>query len=403
MNHAIPVVRHGFASSSAGIFLVLCAAFIPFPTLNFTYQLKITDLLFNRITAGLYHFFSGRELTNPGIHSDAVSMYLLVLLLLLFAIVITSLPFIQKKSSVINSFCYRICCIYLFFVLMKYGLDKIFKAQFYLPEPNILYTAAGNFEKDILFWSVMGSSRVFNLATGAVEILAATLLFFNRTRHPGILISMAALAHVLLINISFDISVKLFSIILLSMAFYLWMPYYRSFIRAVFNIPRFKASLSPTNRFAGFKLLKYTAGITATAILLWPYASEGIFNDDKASRPYLHGAYEVTAAFFGGDSLTAQERPVKKVFIHRNGYLIFQDINEQMRDYHLQYDTINKLLLLQDYGGLQTVLHYRHNSNDSTLDLGFVQNGKKIILKTREINWRQMPLLKDQFNWTSDF
>ncbi|MFZ1528097.1 MAG: hypothetical protein WAT19_05055, partial [Ferruginibacter sp.] len=201
----------GFARSYSGIFLVLCAAFIPFPLLNFTFQQKITELLFSNLIGAVYHFLTGTKLRVTGISSDSSSMYLLVFLLLFFAAIAALIPFIKKKSGNINSVNYKICCGYLCFVLLKYGLDKIFKTQFYLPEPNILFTPAGNLDKDILYWSCMGSSRVFNLATGAIEILTAIFLFFKRTRQAGILMAMVVLVNVLLVNISFNISVKLFS------------------------------------------------------------------------------------------------------------------------------------------------------------------------------------------------
>ena len=101
------------------------------------------------------------------------------------------------------------------FFLLRYGFDKLFKHQFYLPEPNTLYTPVGLLSKDILFWTSMGTSHSYNVFMGLIEIIPAFLLFFKRTRMLGGLISFAVLLNVLMINIGFDITVKILSSFLL--------------------------------------------------------------------------------------------------------------------------------------------------------------------------------------------
>lgn len=78
---------------------------------------------------------------------------------------------------------------------------------------------------------------------------------------------------------------------------------------------------------------------------LYPHVRSRNFNDDKAERPYLHGAYEVT--YTDPDSVGAV--PVQRIFIHRDGYLIFQNNKDEMHDYKLQIDSIQHLLVLTDY------------------------------------------------------
>ncbi|MBL0144471.1 MAG: hypothetical protein IPP48_00540 [Chitinophagaceae bacterium] len=111
-------------------------------------------------------------------------MYILFFILLLLGAVITifltSLKQLYKRNLKIYNFCTTACYHYLIIILLKYGLDKIFKTQFYLPEPNTLFTTVGHLDKDILFWSTMGSSHLYNTITGCIEILAAVLLFLNQ-------------------------------------------------------------------------------------------------------------------------------------------------------------------------------------------------------------------------------
>lgn len=104
---------------------------------------------------------------------------------------------------------------YLSLQLFKYGFDKIFKCQFYLPEPNTLFTPIGYLSRDILYWSAIGSSYYYSVFAGMLEILPAVLLLFKRTRIIGAIISLVVMINVVMVNFGFDISVKIYSCFLL--------------------------------------------------------------------------------------------------------------------------------------------------------------------------------------------
>jgi hypothetical protein len=133
-----------------------------------------------------------------------------------------------------------------------------------------------------------------------------------------------------------------------------------------------------------------------------PYIKNNNFNDDKAARPYLHGAYEVTQKIVLSDTLFKQNYLYNRFFIHRNGYIIFEDSNGNMKDFALQYDTLNHHLFLEDYKHNTTTINYRYSYTDSLLTLNYMLNNKPVSVIGKAINWRKLPLLKDGFTWTSD-
>jgi hypothetical protein len=114
---------------------------------------------------------------------------------------------------------------YLFLQLMVYAFQKIFLWQFYTPEPNTLYTAVGQVNKDLLFWTVMGASPTYSIITGCIELMIAFLLISRRTLLPGLLLCYGVLLQILLINVGFDISVKLYTVFLLLIATILLAPF----------------------------------------------------------------------------------------------------------------------------------------------------------------------------------
>ena len=133
-----------------------------------------------------------------------------------------------------------------------------------------------------------------------------------------------------------------------------------------------------------------------------PYLSGRNFNDDLAARPYLHGAYEVKQVVRGADTLVAGNWPVKRFFIHRNGYLIFQNNADEMQDYKLSYNKSGETFILEDYQLRKIVLPYRYSSSDSVLTLQFQKDSITYILTGKAVNWRKLPALKNEFHWTSD-
>lgn len=100
-------------------------------------------------------------------------------------------------------------------VLLYYGADKIKLEQFPSPEVNLLYKPLHEFDKDLLFWTSMGTSSLFNWISGLIELLSAVLLIFPSSRKIGWILSTLEFGFILTINLSFNIHVKAFVLFLL--------------------------------------------------------------------------------------------------------------------------------------------------------------------------------------------
>jgi uncharacterized membrane protein YphA (DoxX/SURF4 family) len=108
--------------------------------------------------------------------------------------------------------------------LISYGSGKIFPAQF--PEPSLsrYLERFGDFSGMGLLWSFMGVSRGYQLFAGVAELSAGLMLLAPRLTTIGAVIASAAMANVLLLNVSYDVSVKLFAAHLLAAALFLAAP-----------------------------------------------------------------------------------------------------------------------------------------------------------------------------------
>ena len=279
------------------IFFVFCIVFIP---LNFDgkgFQFQITKFFFHDFIQFLQNNFFENALKSIDFSSDTIAFNLLLFSLLIFSILFVFVLQIFKCRKIKWIEISRtIVVYYLTYILLKYGFDKIFKLQFYLPEPNILYSNFGDLSRDILYWSTIGTSRFYSVSLGLIEVFTAFLLLVNRTRILGLLFAIGVFANVILVNFGFDISVKTFSVLLLLMTIFAIFPQLKLLFE--FLIQRKNVEISTLN----FYLIKqkpirnaiktFVIGLMFIQTLN-PYFERQIFNDDKFSRPFLHGVYDV--------------------------------------------------------------------------------------------------------------
>jgi len=108
--------------------------------------------------------------------------------------------------------------------MVSYGAVKVIKSQF--PDPSLarLMQTYGDSSPMGLLWTFMGASKTYTVFAGGVEVLGGFLLFIPRLTTLGALVSMGALANIFMLNMSYDVPVKLYSFHLLLMAVILAAP-----------------------------------------------------------------------------------------------------------------------------------------------------------------------------------
>jgi hypothetical protein len=109
-------------------------------------------------------------------------------------------------------------------MLFGYGFAKVFALQFAEPDSFRLNERLGDMSPMGLMWTFMGFSPAYQIFTGAVEVVAGLLLVSRRTTLLGALVTTAAMTHVFIMNLCFDVPVKLYSFHYLVMALFLIAP-----------------------------------------------------------------------------------------------------------------------------------------------------------------------------------
>lgn len=297
-----------------------------------------------------------------------------------------------------------ICRYYLSIQLLVYGFSKIFKAQFYLPEPNTLFTTVGHTPRDLLYWTVMGTSRAYNIFMGTTELLAACLLFFRRTTFPGSLLCFGIFLNVIAINFSFDISVKIYSCFLMFLTLVI-LSSYKAQLWQIISQNNYKPQPKPhSSSPRAIMIIKAIIILYIFTDALLPYARAGSFNDDNVSRPVFHGAYNVKNFKWNNILNTPDLQDSirwKRIFIHREGYFIIEFMNEEMKDFRLNLDRENKIMKITDYDSSSIELKYI-DVNNALQQLHGNIKGNSFDVELEKILLEQLPLLQNEFHWTID-
>jgi hypothetical protein len=324
------------------------------------------------------------------------------------SIILTIALHILKKISIyrlrILAISQTVIAYYLSLQLLNYGFEKLFKGQFYLPEPNILYTPLGMLDKDILFWSMAGVSYEFNMFSGIVQVLAGLFLLFNKTRLVGFLCSLMIFINIVAINFSFDISLKLYASFLLFLSI-LGVSNYIPILYKIINLVTIKSEIS-RQKISIIKHPYFYPFLKSFIVLfiffevLYSNIATNNYNDDTVKRQFLHGAYQVLETH--EDRILLSKNDFKRVFIHRMNYIIFQDELDQMSDYKLEINQAKQELLLTDYNLNTSTMTYNYAKKDSLLILDYIKNGKHYHIKAKTLDWKKLPLLKSNFHLTID-
>lgn len=398
-------------------FVLLFIISLPFPN---TFIPNVGSYL-QSFFEGLTKWFGDNilQIQQPYTHqliSDSTGLYIHTLLLLLISAMLSLMwSILDKKQDYYPKLQYwfRVfISYYLAFQLFKYGFNKVFKLQFYLPEPNILYSNVGSLGRDILYWSVMGASYSYTVFAGILELIPAFMLLFRRTRLLGALTAFAVLVNVVMINVSFDISVKILSSFLLLLSVVIILPdipnLYRFFFlqKETIKLQRWTPSFTTSKKIWTYRITKTSIIFLLLLDVLLPYFKAQNFNDDLVERPFLHGAYEIQTFVVNQDTippLLTEPNRWKRFFIHREGYFIAETMQEEMADFPVQINTnLEQMILKEELSGQELIFQYNYHSSDSLLILDGILQNDTIHIEARQINWQQLPLLDRKTNWTID-
>jgi len=301
---------------------------------------------------------------------------------------------------------------YVGFMLVNYGLYKLFKTQFPSPGINRLIQPYGNSSPMGLAWTFMGYSRGYNFFMGVAEV-SALLLLFRRTVTIGAIISLMTTANVMAVNYFYDVPVKIVSTALVVMTIFLLIPDMKRLFKFFFTGEAVSLPAMPAPgikrkwvRITGYALKYVTIAYVVVMGTIGAVASVKQYGD-AAPKPPLYGLYSVESFVVNNDTvppIITDTTYWRHLSIQWGGYAQITYLNDSTQWYLSVVDTVSHTITLteqQDFFN-KSLLTYRMIDDRNILLQGTVRNDSVAIVLNRKTD-KDFRLMRRGFRWINEY
>ena len=379
---------------------------------------KLMDWAVNLINAKMLHIT--KVLVPPNGSGDTSygwsQVYLWLFLAITGCIIWSVFDWKRRNYAQLN---YWLCLFARYYIAMfafVYGILKLFALQMYFPSLHQLATPLGDLLPMRFSWLFIGYSTTYQVFSGAMEVLAGLLLLYRRTATIGIMLATAVFANVMMLNLSYDIPVKIFSMhLVLVCLFLLANESERLFYFFVLNKP---APVSTLYNFGYNKKWMRISRIVLKIVFIIIAVGMQFYGDvnyyqsvhnPPAKEPIANGVYEVTEF-----SLNKKNIPLSLSDSLRWQDVIFEDntgsvkttdsaFRQRYRRGYFVYTADKGMLHLKKFesdslGFLN--LHYQMPDANTVKLWGKLRNDS-LYVELKKTN-RHFQLAERQFHWLSE-
>jgi hypothetical protein len=301
---------------------------------------------------------------------------------------------------------------------IQYGVLKMFALQMPFPNLSQMATPLGDYLPMRFSWMFIGYSHNYQFFSGAIEVLAAVLLLFRRTATLGVLVATGVFMNVMMLNLSYDIPVKINSISLVVLSLYL----------LVHEVPRlyryfFHNEAIPSSIFIfPFETRK---GRTIARVSKWLFVVLVLYNElnndisrmnmlskRKMPSPVTAGIYDIIVQTNKGDTITVNmpDSVYWQNIVFDRGYegsIKTADMRFRQRYgrsyFNFEIDSASNLLSLKRSAFDSVfIAQFKYNFKDSLqIELYSYpsQDSMYLLLQKRKMPF---PLSGRPFNWVSE-
>ncbi|WOI21984.1 DoxX family protein [Nonlabens ulvanivorans] len=299
--------------------------------------------------------------------------------------------------------------IYVGFFMIVYGFAKVFLIQFQEPTLTSLLQPLGEFSPMGLAWTYMGFSPAFGIFTGLLEVIAGVLLIPRRTQTLGAFMVVGIMTHVAMMNLCFDIPVKIFSIHLAFMGFVLLWSDRKRLVAAFFKGKQIIENDYYRPIKVDFnKAIRIIKIVGLSSLFLLGIAFATIINlerhkDDKKDNFY--GIWEVETYIKNSDTippLTTASSRWRYLIMEAKGRANVKTMNDDVNAFHFNIDSLNQLSLYERRTN-EIINNFHLYTQDSThFKIKGLLDQDSLEVHFKAIDKDKMLLVNRGFHWVNE-
>jgi hypothetical protein len=280
--------------------------------------------------------------------------------------------------------------------MIGYGFSKAFPLQMPAPFLTRLLEPYGHFSPMGVLWYSIGASFPYERFTGIVEVLGGSLLFVPRTQLAGALVLIGATFQVFMLNMTYDVPVKLFSFHLFVMSAVLLAPYAKSIGDRVFDI-------GARSRWAA--IAQTVAGLYLVGMIGYGGWQGWQTRGPNAPKPPLYGIWTIEKMTIDGVErapLITDDERWRRVIVQNAVSIAFWRMDDTVLQYGAKVDTAAKTIALTSGTAAAGTLTYNQAAADRLVFDGTA--GRHVVhLDTRLVDHTRFLLLSRGFHWVQEF
>ncbi len=296
--------------------------------------------------------------------------------------------------------------------MLTYGFVKLIPTQMPRPRLSTLIEPYGNFSPMGVLWNQVGSSQPYEMLLGLAEVLAGVLLFIPRTALVGAMLSLVDMAQVFVLNMTFDVPVKILSGHLLLLSMVLLAPE----ARRLFDMLLLGRATGPSTTPYPFRSPRARRIAVLVQMLLGIWVAIGLVHSqwltwhllgEGRPKPPLYGIWSVTDFTRDGQRLppllTDQNR-WRRVVVDYTGALVYQRMDDTLVTVEAKADPhTHRMVLLTatpQPAPLGT-LTFQQPAPDKALLTGEFE-GHQVTISLDRVDPDRLPLRSTGFHWVQN-
>ena len=306
--------------------------------------------------------------------------------------------------------------------MVGYGMAKAIPLQ--MPAPNLsrLLEQYGDLSPMGVLWASVGASFPYERFTGVMELTAAVLLFVPRLSMLGAMVLVADSIQIFVLNMTYDVPVKLFSFHLILMGLVLLAPE----MRRLTGVLVLNRAAGPSTMTPLVRNVKGRRALLALQLVFGAYVLGSSYVEERASwyrygggapKPPLYGIWTIEKMTINGVEraplVTDWER-WRRIVIQFPTALSYQRMDGTLGGFPVKVDTATRTIAFTapptgppgsgapPPPALKGRLTYEQPSPDVLILTGEDPAGRKLHLETRLFDRNKFLLVSRGFNWVQD-